>query len=254
MKKGFLTLLLLPCLIFAQEAQEYGVFTNLMLTAHPEKITELEAGLKAHNEKYHAEGAYQASVFFVTSGKNFGKYIWSMGPLPWSAMDNAPGDENGHNADWNANVAPYALAESEVNYWRADLEHSNFTKDFQLKNLSIFMLDMKRFKQTQFMSVLDKVTKVFKTKDPEQQWGVYFNELNNMDGQDVVWVNFFDSSSWMSEEDKFPQWFEEVHGEGTFIPFLTDFEGATNADMQELWVFRPDLSGNDGKVQAVASE
>ena len=100
------------------------------------------------------------------------------------------------------------------------------------------------------MGLLDKVTKVFKTKDANSQWGVYFNELSNTDGQDMAWVNFFDSSSWMAQEDKFPQWYEEVHGEGTFMEFLKAFGDTTHSDVQELWAFRPDLSGTDGSVQA----
>lgn len=254
LKNFLLTLLLVPFLLSAQEARDYGVFTNLMLTAHPKKIAEFEAGIAAHNKKFHSEGAYAANVFFVMSGKNFGKYIWSMGPIPWSAMDDAPQNENGHNDDWNANVAAHALSESPVTYWKFDTKRSNFTKDFKLKNMAVFMLDIKRFKGRDFMGVLDKVTKVFKTKDPDEQWGVYFNELSNMDGQDMAWVNFFDSSSWMSEEDKFPQWYEEVHGEGTFMEFLKEFGDTTNGDSQELWAFRPDLSGSDGSVQSAARQ
>ncbi|MEX0361160.1 MAG: hypothetical protein AB3N10_09255 [Allomuricauda sp.] len=250
MKKLILIALLLPFMVSAQEVQEYGMFTNLMLTANPEKISEFEAGLAAHNKKFHSDGAYQANVFFVMSGANFGKYVWSMGPNPWSSMDNAPGNENGHNDDWNANVAAHALSEATVTYWKLDTDRSNFTKDFKLKNLAVFLLDIKRFKGREFMGLLDKVTKVFKTKDADSQWGVYFNELSNTDGQDMAWVNFFDSSSWMAQEDKFPQWYEEVHGEGTFMEFLKAFGDTTHSDVQELWAFRPDLSGTDGSVQA----
>lgn len=250
MKRLFFTLLLIPCVLMAQESQPAPMFMNVMLTAHSAKISEFEAGLAAHNKKYHAEGASSVSVFWVASGKNSGKYIWSMGPTSWAAMDEANNPDPDHSADWNANVAPYAKATMETTFWKNDLKHSNFNKDFQLKNLSIFMLDMKRFKQQQFMSVLDKVHEVFKAKDPDHQWGVYFNELNNMDGQDMVWVDFFDKSAWMGRDDKFPQWFEEVHGPGTFMSFLTDFENSTNGDNQELWVFRGDLSGSSGEVQA----
>ncbi|MCL6265497.1 hypothetical protein [Flagellimonas myxillae] len=250
MKKLFLVALLIPLMISAQEVQEYGMFTNLMLTAHPEKISEFEAGLAAHNKKFHSEGPFQANVFFVMSGKNFGKYIWSMGPNPWSAMDNAPQGENGHNDDWNKNVAANALAESDVTYWKLDTRRSNFTQDFTLKNLAVFMLDIKRFKGPEFSGVLDKVTEVFKAKDGNEQWGVYFNELANADGRDMAWVNFYDKSSWMSREDKFPQWYEEVHGEGSFKDFLSAFDDTTHQSIQELWVFRPDLSGSDGSVES----
>ena len=110
------------------------------------------------------------------------------------------------------------------------------------------MVDIKRFKQMEFNSILDRVYKVFKTKDPDQQWGAYYNELPNMGGQDFVWVDFFDKSEWMGREDKFAQWYEEVHGAGSFAGFLKDVEAATNGDMGELWIYRKDLSGSTGEV------
>ncbi|MGB5822319.1 MAG: hypothetical protein WBG90_22745 [Saonia sp.] len=254
MKRVLLILLLVPFLIHAQEGRQAPIFMNVMLTAHPTKITEFEAGVAAHNKKFHAEGASSVSVFWIASGKNSGKYIWSMGPTAWAAMDEANNPDEAHATDWNTNVAPYALAEMETTFWKSDIKHSNFTKDFTLKNLSIFMLDMKRFKQMEFMAVLDKVYQVFKTKDPDHQWGVYFNELANSDGQDMVWVDFFEKSAWMGREDKFPQWFEEVHGAGSFMQFLKEFEAATDGDTQELWTFREDLSGASGAVQAVQGQ
>jgi hypothetical protein len=70
-----------------------------------------------------------------------------------------------------------------------------------------------------------------------------------MDGQDFVWVDFFDKSAWMGEEDKFMEWFEEVHGAGSFSDFLKDVEAATNGDRGELWIYRGDLSGSSGEVK-----
>ncbi|MEK6155540.1 hypothetical protein WIW50_19940 [Flavobacteriaceae bacterium 3-367] len=251
MKRLILAALLIPFLINGQEPTPSTIFTNVMLTAHPTKIAEFEAGLAAHNKKYHADGPYQASVFWIASGKNSGKYIWSMGPNTWASMDDAPANDPEHTADWNTNVVAHAMPDQETTYWRSDMKHSNFSKDFSLKNLSIFMIDIKRFKQMEFEAVLDKVTKVYKEKDPEQQWGVYFNEMNNVDGKDFVWVNFFDKSAWLGKDDKFPQYFEEVHGEGSFPQFLKDFEAATDGQQSEFWIFRGDLSGANGEVQAV---
>lgn len=253
MKQLLLILALVPLIAMAQNEQP-PIFMNLMMTPQPDKIDAFEAGLAAHNKKYHAEGASTVSVFWVASGKNSGKYIWSLGPTAWAAIDDANNYDAAHTSDWNTNVAANALPEMETNYWENDLAHSNFTKDFSLKNLSIFMVDIKRFKQMEFGSILDRVFKVYKTKDPDHQWGVYYNEMPNMDGQDFVWVDFFEKSSWMGREDKFPQWYEEVHGAGSFAGFLKDVEAATNGDMGELWIYRKDLSGSTGEVQAVGGQ
>ncbi|MGB5269512.1 MAG: hypothetical protein WBN52_03330, partial [Eudoraea sp.] len=87
MRKFLYLMLLFPFLVISQGAQEYMVMENVMLTAIPTKTAEFEAGLAAHNKKYHAEGAHGARVYWISNGKNAGKYIWAMGPLPWSAMD-----------------------------------------------------------------------------------------------------------------------------------------------------------------------
>tara|TARA_R110002012_G_scaffold54189_7_gene138991 strand:+ start:3230 stop:3991 length:762 start_codon:yes stop_codon:yes gene_type:complete len=249
MKKLFIIAFLLPFLMVAQENQEAAIFMNVLMTPQPDKIEAFEAGVAAHNKKYHAEGTQQVGVYWVASGKDSGKYVWSLGPTSWSSMDETNSYSDDHTKDWNNNVAANALVEMETTYWKGDPSHSNFTKDFELKNLAIFMLDIKRFKGQEFNALLDKVQQVFMTKDSEQQWGSYYNELTNKDGADFVWIDFFEKSSWMGQEDKFPQWFEEVHGAGSFATFLKDFEAVTDGDMQELWVFREDLSGRSGQIQ-----
>lgn len=249
MKRLLLTLVLVPIVMMGQQTEQPPIFMNVMMTPHPEKIEAFEAGMAAHNKKYHANNPGSVSVFWVASGENSGKYVWSMGPTSWAAMDDVSNYDDAHTKDWNTNVAANALAKMETTYWKNDLKHSNFSKDFNLKNLSIFMVDVKRFKQMEFASILDRVQKVFKTKDPDHQWGSYFNELPNMDGQDFVWVDFFDKSAWMGEEDKFMEWFEEVHGAGSFSNFLKDVEAATNGDRGELWIYRGDLSGSSGEVK-----
>ncbi len=248
MKRVVLILLLLP---FLGQAQEDVVIQNVMLTVHPTKVAEFEAGMTAHNKKYHPEGAYQAQVYNIGSGKNAGKYVWSMGPLPWSAMDTRPAEENDHDADWNTNVAAYTIGDTDVNYWKFHPQFSNFSKDFSLKNLSIFMLDIKRFKDPQAIAIISKVQKVYAEKMPDDLYGVYTNELANMDGQDLAWVGFFDKMSWMGQEDKFPQFYEEVHGAGTFAQFIADVDEAFDGEYEEIWTFRKDLSGSVGEVAAI---
>lgn len=255
MRKLLYTLLLLPFLVGAQDYQEPVVLQNVMLTVAPGHTKAFEEGLAAHNKKFHKEGPYQAMVYSINSGENAGKYMWNMGPLPWSAMDSRPAEDNGHDADWDTKVVPHLTGDVDVNYWRTHPDLSDFSKDFTLKNLSVFMIDVKPFKDMDFMNkVVKKVHKVYSEKMPEQRRGVYTNELGSTDGLDFAWVDFFDSMAWMGREDKFLQQFEEVHGEGSFATFLADVQATTNGQNTELWSFRKDLSGTDGTVKAVGSQ
>ena len=253
MKKVLYTLLLLPLLAIAQ-TNEGLVLENVMLTVNSENIEEFEAGIAAHNKKFHAEGPYGARVYTVLNGKNAGKYMLIMGPLPWSAMDGRPSSKE-HTDDNNKNINKYLTPEVEVNYMKMHPELSNFSKDFEIDKVSVFMIDVKRFKQSDFMEkVVKKVVQVYKEKMPDQVYGIYTNEMDNMDGLDFGWVDFFKGSSWLGEEDKFVQHFEEVHGAGSFPGFLADVEATTDGERTEIWQLRKDLSGSSALVKAATRQ
>ena len=254
MKKLLYTLVLLPLLALSQNTQESLVIENVMLTVNSENIAEFEAGIAAHNKKFHTEGPYGARVYNILNGKNAGKYMLIMGPLSWSAMDGRPSSQE-HTDDNTKNISKYLTPDVEVNYMKMHPELSNFSKDFEINKVSVFMIDVKRFKERDFMEkVLSKVAKVYKEKMPDQLYGVYSNEMNNMDGMDFGWVEFFDSSSWLGKEDKFVQYFEEVHGAGSFAGFLADLEATTDGESTEIWTLRKDLSGSDAKILAATQD
>lgn len=250
MKKLLYTLVLVPLMMVAQ-TNESLVIENVMLTVKPDKIAEFEAGIAAHNKKFHASGPYGARVYTILNGKNAGKYMLIMGPLPWSAMDGRPASKE-HTDDNNKNINQYIESEVEVNYMKMHPDLSNFSKDFEINKVSVFMIDIKRFKDMDFMDkVVKKVAKMYKEKMPDQIYGLYTNEIPNMDGMDFAWVDFFDNSSWMAKDDTFMRDFEEVHGTDSFQQFIKDVEATTDGDKGEIWSLRKDLSGPDAKVIAL---
>ncbi len=254
MKKVMFVLLIWSGLTLSLNAQESVVFENVMLTVNPEKITEFEAGIAAHNKKFHGDGAYGARVYNVINGKNAGKYMLVMGPLSWSAMDARPSGQD-HTDDNNKNINRYLESDVDVNYMKMHPKLSNFSKDFEIKKLSVSMIDVKRFKQKEFIEkVLTKVVKVYKEKMPEQMFGVYSNEMSNMEGMDFGWVDFFDNSSWMGNENKFAEYFKEVYGAGSFETFMADVEATTDGDSTEIWELRKDLSGTSAQVKAASRQ
>lgn len=241
---------LMPSLVQGQDP----VLNQVILTPKPDKITEFEAGLASHNKRFHSEGQHSVNVFWISNGKNAGKYVWSTTPVPWAAMDKEHPNKENHEADWNKNVAPYTDGSQEAYFFKYDLTLSHFPKDFTLKYLSVFMLDMKRFKNREFMALLEKIKKVYAEKMPDRIYGIYFNAMPSNDDRvferDFGWVEFFDSMATLGAEDKFPQYYEEVHGSDSFASFLSEFEAATKGDVMELWVFRKDLSGTSGEIIA----
>ncbi len=253
MKKLMCTLLLLPLLAVAQ-TNESLIIENVMLTVNSENIKEFETGIAAHNKKFHADGPYGARVYNILNGKNAGKYMLVMGPLPWSAMDARPSSQE-HTDDNDKNITKYMTPDVEVNYMKMHPELSNFSKDFEINKVSVFMIDIKRFKEQEFMEkVLKKVVKMYLEKRPDQIYGIYSNEMNNMDGMDFAWVDFFNNSSWLGEEDTFAQDFESVHGTGSLQQFMADVEATTDGDRTEIWTLRKDLSGPSAKVMSATRQ
>ncbi|TDQ29390.1 hypothetical protein [Zeaxanthinibacter enoshimensis] len=254
MKNLIFLLFLLPLMAVSQGSTDYPVITNLQLTPLPGKIVQFEQGLAEHNKKFHADGGNGARVYWVSSGKNAGRYMWVMGPTTWSAMDTPIQPEKEHNDHWNQKIAPFAETVGRVDYWRFHPEYSNFPADFDIDNLLVFVMDIKPFKGMQAIEIVKKVQKLYMEKYPDEPYGVYVNELSNLEGQDLAWVDFFGNMNYMSRPDTFPQDFETVHGEGSFMKFLKEVEDSVEGTHEELWVYRPDLSGLGPKVTAASRQ
>lgn len=243
LKNLFYLLLLSPLMVIAQDAKEYVVFENAMLTVKPDKIKLFEAGMAAHNKKYHSDNVYGARVYGIVNGSNAGKYIWAMGPLPWSAMDNRP-TKGGHDEDWRDNVVPYMESGADVTYWKFKADLSNFPKDFKVNKMKVDVYDITRFQGKEAMKILEKVKKVMVTKFPEEAFGVYVNEFaSTKEGRDLAYVSFFEKSAWLGEDAQFAKKYDEVFGKGSFEKIIKEWGKVTSGSQSELWVHRDDLSG-----------
>lgn len=249
MKTIFYGLLLLPVMAISQNDAAYMVVENALIVPNVTKVAELDAGLAAHNKKYHNEGSYEAQVFYIGNGQNTGSYIWSMGPLPWGAMDERP-ELEGHDEDWNKNVLPYMMPQGDQHYWKFNSELSNFPVDFTMNKLLVDYYDVKPYQMEKAMKLIEKIQKVMKEKFPKETFGIYTNELpSTKDGKDIAFVSFFQKSKWMGDDWKFAEKYNEVHGASSFSTFLKDWEQATQGKESELWYYRPDLSGGNGEFK-----
>ncbi len=242
---------LLPLLAISQNSTEYGVFENALLTPNPTQINQFEKGITAHNKKFHGDGPYGARVYAISNGPNTGNYVWVMGPFPWSSLDNRPAQKDGHDTDWDSNVAAYSMPGSgQQSYWKFNSEVSNFPKDFTLKNLLVDYYDVTRGKMKDAMKLIEKIKKVYTEKLPNQTFGIYTNEFSNTkEGRDLAVISFFDKSAWLGIDNGLDKKFDEVYGAGSWSQFLKDWYAVTDGGESELWAYRPDLSGISGDVK-----
>lgn len=251
MKNILFLAFLLPLMAIGQNTEEYGVFETAILSPNPTQVNQFEKGIAAHNKKFHGDGPYGVRVYWIVNGPNTGSYAWVMGPFPWSANDNRPTTEDGHDTDWNSNIMPYVTAGSGTqSYWKFNSEISHFAKDFTIKNMLTDNYDVKRGKMKDAMKLIEKINKVYTEKLPNETYGIYTNEFpSTKEGRDLTVISFFDKSSWLGQDNGLDKKFDEVYGNGSWEKFLKDWYDVTDGAETELWIFRPDLSGISGEVK-----
>ncbi len=246
MKNLIILFLMSPFALIAQGTEPI-IFENVMISPHPAKVLQFESAVAAHNQKYHPAGGHEARVYEILSGPNAGKYIWSS-PTTWSAMD-ARSQPEGHSLDWIANVTANTTGDMYGAYWRLDGEFSRFPQDFMLNKLLVWQVGVERGGWEKIRELLGKVNKVHSAKLPDVTYGVYINEVaRTSDGNDLAIVWFFENYAWMGVDSEFGKLYAEVHGDGSWMPFLDEWLSVTRNVDRELWLFRKDLSGVDGKI------
>lgn len=238
--------------ISGQNGEEYVVFENVVITPNPSKIKDFQQHMAEHNKKYHADDVYGCRVYAIVTGPNTGKFVWSMGPIPWSSIDNRPA-QGGHDEHWNTMVMPTLLPEANASYWRSHPEFSNFPRDFKLDKLRLTYYDIKRGMGNfdKIKEIIGRVAKMNKEKYPDDIYGVYTNEFGSTnEGKDVVFVDFFESSAKLGEQDE--NWisnYNAVNGAGSFDRDIKTWFELTNGSERELWILVPELSGKTAAVK-----
>ena len=248
MKTLLFLFLLIPMAVQAQEPGKELIFEITELRVSPDKVPQFEAGVAAHNKKYHASGPAGVRVYWVASGPHAGEYRWVMGPGPWSALDGRPQDD-AHGSDWQFTVGQHTLAGGSNDYIRYDPALSRFPKDFTIGKLWVTYYDVAKGKMDAVKETLKKGHAVYRDKIPGDTYGVYFNEMPGGE-YDFTIVWFFDKYAQIPVDNGFGKMMEEVYGKEAAEQLWKDWDAHVTVTGSEIWEFRPDLSGLDGKVMA----
>lgn len=255
MKTLLFWIFLIPILAISQEnkqennAKEYLVVGTVVMAPQPDKVQEFKDGIKAHNQQFHAEGAWGVRIYNVLNGPNAEKYMAVMGPFHWSDMDREMADSDAHEKDWNTNVVPYMVPDNNFTFWRFHDDLSNFPDNFAINKLEIVTYDIKRMEGEKTMELLKDITSVMKEKYPELPFGVYTNEFPaTKEGTDMGIVYFFDDFKWLSEDPEFSKKYEEVKGQGSFKQLLENWKKVTEGARTEVWIYNQGLSGIGSQV------
>lgn len=229
-------IMLTTSVVTAQEEKEsYGMaeITYMLPKIGMEKA--FEEGVKVHNEKYHKDGPFKASLDYIMTGKSTGWYVWVMGPCTFSDLDNRP-DDDAHKAHWDKNISPLVAKYGRTEYWKFNnklsySDNASTTAKFQ----NVWIVEIKNGQYYKFKEFMEKINKSYE-KRGTGSINIYDNEFKEGDGRDVAIVWSFSNWAEMDDDDggiKKP--FEEIYGEGSWSNAIKDWQSSTERINSQVW-------------------
>jgi hypothetical protein len=231
----------------AQESDDYNMWENMMFTADYTQLKTLSTNMRKHNETYHKEPPYKATVYNISSGPNAGKMVWQMGSMMLKHNDTRPG-ANGHDADWRDNVMPFIKEIHTTEYWSQDDEKSNtsmlgpenrypimYLRYFEVSDDHDYTMDI----------IFKQVSETIKSMDGDNPWGLYYNSFLQGDlGRHVATVSFMKNWAEIDEDRNFKESYEKLFGENSWDNFIETLEDTFTNRWDEIWVYNKNLSGD----------
>ncbi|MCH8233901.1 MAG: hypothetical protein IIB82_14840 [Bacteroidetes bacterium] len=245
MKKYLLTglcVLLVLGSVYAQDQATY-MYETIYLTPIPGKITELNAGLAAHNKKYHGEGDYAAFVQSVLTGKRTGNYVWAMGPGNFARLDSRPAQEGGHDDDWNKNVMSYISGMSNAEYWVRDDDAFYSPEEYSGDKIRVRFYKVKRGQNEKFGDMFDKILQVYREKGYNRPVSLYWNSFPTAHGRNAATVTGIPNWALFDQENTLVADFESINGEDSWAKWIEEWQSITEWIDNEVRQTIPALSG-----------
>ena len=255
MIKRSISLLMMVALVFgamvtvrAQDDSKYQMWESIMMSPDYTKLKVLGENMRKHNQKYHKDGPYKATVYNIATGPNVGKMIWEMGPLTYSHLDARP-SKGGHDEDWRDNVMPYIRKMHTAEYWKEDAKNSN-TSMLDGDNSKHPLLYVRYWEadpnQDHLINgLLKQISETIKATEGDNPWGVYDNQMRQglKIGRHIATVGFMKNWAEMDDEGTFKATFIKTHGESEWNPFLENMSNAFTNSWDEVWSYNANLSG-----------
>jgi len=235
MKKPFIVSITLMALLSLTCVQAQNVvFETIYLKPNTQNLKELSENMKAHNEKYHAEGPYTASTWQVITGEHTGMISWIMGPFTFADLDNRPG-EGGHDEDWMNNVMSNTLGMKDGNYWRMWNDFGYMpSEDFQGAIMRVRYVNLKQGKGEEYRHLLNSIQKVYDANSFKSSMSVY-NNWSDGGEADVAIVWQYPNWAVFDEDVQFWKKYEEVHGDNSWATFWEAVQDYTDGGWTEIY-------------------
>jgi len=232
MKKYFILTgiaLLLIGGVFAQSNDDKPkmVTETMYMLAKRGMDDKLEAAVKAHDQKFHPDGPYQASLRKVEYGEKAGWYVWAFGPTTYASIDSRPAKEGGHDEDWSKTVDPFVETYGESMLWdnNADLSYGmDILK--KSKYYEAWGVDLKRGEYYRFKALAEKLKKAYEALGTTA-FLVFDNPIHTTGSPDVAILWSFNSYDEWSKDQGVKDTYEKTFGAGSWQLLLNEWKDVT---------------------------
>ncbi len=227
MKKSIVILLVMLFAVssFAQTTDEKPtiVFENLYIFPKQGMEEKFEAAIKAHDQKFHPDGPYKASLRKVEYGDRAGWYVWVFGPTSYSSLDSRPTKEGGHAEDWSKTVDPLVESYGSTDLWNFNPDLS-YGMDILKKSkyYEVWSVDLKRGQYYRFKAIAEKLKKAYESMG-KGAFLVFNNPLHTSKNADVGLLWSFDTFADWDKDQGAKSAYEKMNGEGSWQHMLDEW-------------------------------
>ena len=224
-------LMLWSGVLYAQD--EPASITETMYILPKRNMNEqLEAALKAHNDKFHKEDPHYAAVRTVDYGKMAGWYVWIMRGT-YASLDSRPA-KGAHDDDWSKNVDPLIEEYGDVGLWQYNAGLSTGMDIFaKSKKYQVWAVDIKTGKYDRFKALIARIKKSFESMG-NRAFLVYNNAVPSTGTADVALIWSFDNFADLDGDWGTKEAYEKIYGEGTWDGMVAEWQSIIHGYDTEL--------------------
>lgn len=204
------------------ENEPKSLYETMYIKPKPGMDKQLEAGVAAHDQKFHPSGKdNQAMLRRVEYGNKAGWYVWVMNGT-YSSLDNRAADD-AHSKDWEDNVGKYVEEYGMTDLWSLNKELSFGIDQFRnQKRYETWAVYLKPWQRYRFNEALKKLQKAFE-KMGNRSMLVFESEVSRKGGPDVGLVWGYDKFADLERDSNLVDAYQEIHGQGSWINFLDEW-------------------------------
>lgn len=202
MKRIISAIVAIVCLSSMSLMAQSVMFMDQILNPLPGHAVALEAGVKAHNAKFHASGDATARLFTILTGPRSGQYAWIQGPMTYATLDKPLSAE--HAMDWDKNVGAHCSNNGELRIMKRDEERTYNPADEVIADNYLARIFYGVTNRGQVLEAIGMIKKVYEANKIATARRVYTREFQSPDGEAIVLVYPFKSFTELEKHKGLP--------------------------------------------------